>query len=114
MIRVFSLVFFITLAACSNNTKAPPPDILSKEKMVQYLIDLEITEAKITSLNLPPDTIKTFYDTIRKELFRKHNMTDSAYYKSLRYYLYDVKDMEDIYSAVVDSLSLRERLQNNK
>ena len=82
--------------------------------MIQYFIDLEITQAKINSLNLPPDTVKVFYDKIRQELFRKHNFSDSAYFKSLRYYLYDVKDMEDIFSAVVDSLSLRERLQTNK
>ena len=114
MIRVFSLAIFLTLAACAGDTKAPPANILSKEKMIQYFIDLEITEVKLNSLNLPPDTIQLFYDSIRKELFRKHNITDSVYYKSLRYYLYDVNSMEDIYSAVVDSLSLRERLQNTK
>jgi hypothetical protein len=114
MIRVFCLTFFLILAACANETKAPPADILTKEKMIDYLIDLQITEAKINSLGLPPDTVKSFYNTIRDELYKKHNISDSVYYKSLRYYLYDVKDMEDIYSAVVDSLSLRERLQKTK
>ncbi len=112
MFKLFYVFLFITLAGCISQTKPVPPGILPKEKMVEYLIDLQITESKITYLNLPQDTVRKFYSRIQKELLQKHHISDSAYYKSLSYYLYDVNGMEDIYSAVVDSLSLRERLKH--
>ncbi len=108
--KFFYTSIFITLVACSGQTQPPPKGILSKDQMIEYLIDLQITEAKIAALDLPEDTVKKFYGEIQQQLYRKHNITDSVYYKSLSYYLYTVKQMEDIYSAVVDSLSLRERL----
>ncbi len=108
--KFFYISIFILLLACSRKTQPPPEGILSKDRMIEYLIDLQITEAKINSLNLPEDTVKKFYGDIQRELFKRHNISDSTYYKSLSYYIYTVKEMDDIYSAVVDSLSLRERL----
>ena len=112
MIKLFYILFFLLLSGCISKSEQPPEGILSKEKMIAYLIDLQITEAKIATLNIPQDTVRVFYSQLQQDLFRKHNIADSSYYKSLSYYLYDVKEMEDIYAAVVDSLSLRERLQN--
>ena len=112
MIKLFYALFFLFLAGCISKSDTPPQGILSKEKMIEYLIDLQINEAKLSTLSLPQDTVKEFYDQLQHDLFRKHNIVDSVYYKSLAYYLYDVKEMEDIYGAVVDSLSLRERLHN--
>lgn len=112
MVKLFYIALFLMLAGCAEHPKKPPRGILSEEKMIAYLIDLQITEAKIATLNIPQDSVRTFYDQLQQDLFRKHHIADSDYFNSLSYYLYDVKGMEDIYSAVVDSLSLRERLHN--
>ena len=112
MKRVFYTAFFLLLPACISPDKKPPEGIMSKAQMVSYLIDMHIEEAKISTLRIPEDTVKKFYGKIQQELFRKHGVSDSIYFKSLSYYLYDVKSMDDIYAAVVDSLSLRERLHN--
>jgi hypothetical protein len=112
MIKLFYFVILLVLTGCISSSKKIPKGIMSEEQMVAYLIDLQLADAKISTLNLPEDSIMKFYDKLELELFKKHNITDSLYIKSVSYYLYDVKGMEDIYSAVVDSLSLRERLQN--
>jgi hypothetical protein len=112
MVKLFYFVILITLTGCIHTSKKIPEGIMSQKEMVAYLIDLQLVDAKIQSLNLPEDSIKKFYGKLEQELFKKHDITDSLYIKSVSYYLYDVKGMEEIYSAVVDSLSLRERLQN--
>jgi hypothetical protein len=112
MIKLFYISFLFIILGCSGNIKKLPEGIMTKDQMVAYLIDLQLTEAKIASLKLPEDTVKLFYDQVEKELYKRHHISDSTYLKSISYYLYDVKGIEEIYSAVVDSLSLRERLQN--
>lgn len=102
------LIFFFS---CIHTDK-PPADIMTKQEMINFLIDLHIVEAKINILSVPPDTVKKFFPEIQDNLFEKHHITDSVYYKSYQYYLTHVDEMEEIYSAVVDSLSIRERVLN--
>ena len=109
---IFYVAFFIFLSGCHNRHSKAPDGIMSQEEMVSFLIDLQLTEAKISTLRLPDDTVRLFYDEIKQELYRKHGIKDSIFVKSMSYYVNDVKGIEEIYSAVVDSLSLRERLQN--
>jgi hypothetical protein len=110
MNRLFYLAVLGVLAACVGRSEKPPPGIMSKEKMVEFLIDLQLTDSKINSLRIPDDTVWKFYDQVREGIYRKHNIDDSTFLKSMSYYIYTVKQMEEIYNAVVDSLSLRERL----
>jgi hypothetical protein len=112
MVKLFYFIIVLALAGCLSSSKKPPRGIMTQTQMVAYLIDFHLADAKISTLNLPEDSIKKFYGRMELELYKKHKINDSLYLKSLSYYLYDVKGMEDIYSAVVDSLSLRERLQN--
>jgi len=56
------------------------------------------------------DSVRVFFPEVEKRLFEKHDIDDSLYLISFNYYLENVELMEEIYTAVVDSLSLRERL----
>jgi hypothetical protein len=87
---------------------------MSKQQMVSFLIDLHLMEAKINVVRFPKDSTKAYFPRIEEALFEKHNITDSVYFKSYQYYLNDMFAMEEIYSAVVDSLSLRERISSKK
>jgi len=113
MKKTFLLLLIIVLINCVGKDK-PPEGIMSKQEMVSFLIDLHIMEAKITTVRFPNDSVKLFFPEIEQELFKKHNVSDSVYFKSYQYYLNNMFDMEEIYTAVVDSLSLRERVSNKK
>ena len=113
MKKLFLILITIALLGCVRKDK-PPEGIMSKQQMVSFLIDLHLMEAKMNAARIPRDSIKTFFPAIEEALFEKHNITDSVYYRSYQYYLNDMFDMEEIYSAVVDSLSLRERISSNK
>lgn len=92
----------------------PSENIMSQQEMVDFLIDLHIIEGKISISRIPNDSIKLFFQDIEDSLYKKHHVTDSIYKKSYQYYLENIDLMEEIYSAVVDSLSLRERITDNK
>ena len=83
---------------------------MTQQQMINFLIDLHIVEARLNATRLPPDSINLFFSDIEDSLFRKYNVTDSIYYKSYQYYLENIFEMEKIYEAVVDSLSIRERM----
>lgn len=107
------LVAFVSFAAC-NNANKPPEGILSKEKMVGILLDMHIAEAQVNTLSINRDSSRLIFHHYEQEIYEEHNVADSIYLASYNYYLGQVKDMDEIYSAVVDSLSLRERLLNTE
>ena len=113
MKKLFLILITIILFGCVRKDK-PPEGIMSKQQMVSFLIDLHLMEAKMNVTRFPKDSIKTFFPVVEEALFEKHNITDSVYFKSYQYYLNDMFEMEEIYSAVVDSLSLRERISSKK
>jgi len=113
MKKLFLLLSAIAIIGCVRKDK-PPEDIMSKQEMVSFLIDLHIMEAKMSVARFPHDSVEVFFPEIEKELFKKHNISDSIYFISYQYYLNNMFDMEEIYTAVVDSLSLRERISSKK
>lgn len=113
MKKLFLILIAFVVLGCVRKDK-PPDDIMTKEQMVSFLIDLHVMEGKIGQVRFPRDSIKVIFPQIEKELFKKHNISDSLYFKSYQYYLDNMFAMEEIYNAVVDSLSLRERISNKK
>jgi hypothetical protein len=109
MKKVIPLFFFLLLLGCVTENK-PPENIMTRQEMIDFLIDLHIVEAKISMSRIPYDSIKLFFPEVEDSLYRKHQISDTLYKKSYQYYLKNITLMEEIYSAVVDSLSLRERI----
>jgi len=107
--KVFLAGLILLLTGCIRDPK-PPEGLVPKEKMISYLIDLHLYETKASQLKMNKDTIRGFFPEVEQHLFEKHGIDDSLYLISFEYYLREVDQMQEIYTAVVDSLSLRERL----
>lgn len=104
------IVVFGGFLSCQSENETPA-GIVSKDKMISFLIDLHIAEARINDLSLRRDSAEAFFKQVEDSLYIKNGIPhDSIYQKSYEYYLRDVNGLDAIYSAVVDSLSLRERL----
>lgn len=111
MRKVFlAIVLATTMFACVNKQEKPK-GVLSQSEMVAFLIDMHIAEARVNDLSVRRDSAVYLFEVMEDSLFRKHGIAaDSIYLASYEYYLNNIGEMEKIYSAVVDSLSLRERL----
>ncbi len=78
--------------------------------MAVFLKDLYLLESKVKDLKLKKDSAKVIYDYYEKQLYAKHQMNDSIYRESFKYYVKDIDQLNDIYAIITDSLSLEERL----
>lgn len=110
MKKLFILIVFLSVFSCDKKDPAMPDDLLSKESMVNILINIHIAEAAISLKDLPSDSAQVLYKRKKQEIFKEHGVASSRFYKSYQYYISDIKGMDDIYAAVIDSLSLREAI----
>lgn len=109
--RVFLIMFSCILLSCDNDEVEEfvqkPKQLLSKDQMVSFLVDLHLTEAKITYAGIgKSDSTEQMFRNYEAYLFEKHNVKDSVYYQSYEYYLAHMEQLSEIYTAVVDSLSV--------
>ncbi|HSZ25826.1 MAG TPA: DUF4296 domain-containing protein [Cytophagaceae bacterium] len=105
---LFISILSILLFSCKEKPLVIPDNILTKDKMVGVLIDVHLLEAIISGKNISRDSSILLYSLYEKNLFRKHNITDSIYRKSFEFYSNQPDLINTIYLQVVDSLSLRE------
>lgn len=111
MRRVLILCFFcFGLIACDS--KNLPDHVLPEDKMVEVLIDIQLTEGIASSLPIPYDSSQVLYRLLEREIFLKHEVQDSVFTQSMIYYLqYPIK-MDAMYARVVDSLILKQANEN--
>ncbi len=105
-----SFLGIIILVAISCSFDRQPKSIMNEQEMINYLIDLHIAEAAVQNLRLKADSAMIVFAAKEKHLLKEHNVTDSIFIYSYNYYLNHPLMLEDIYAAVVDSISLRQSL----
>lgn len=104
------LFLIIMWLAVGCHRERLPEDVMSPEQMISYLIDLHIAEASVQNLRLRRDSAEVVFAAREKYLLKEHQITDSLFIRSYNYYLRHPDKLEEIYAAVVDSLSLRQSL----
>lgn len=100
------------LLSCEE--KKLPEGILSEDKMVTVLIDIHIAEGLVSTFPINYDSSRTMYPKLEKEVFRKHNVVDSVFHRSLEYYLANPRIIDRIYERAIDSLNVIEKSGNTK
>ena len=108
MKRLFQIIFLLMVIGCSSDQASIK--VMSEPQMVDFLIDLHLAEGGIQDLRLKKDSAAVVFAAQEKLLFKRHDITDSVFIKSYNYYLEHPGQLEKIYSAVIDSLSLRQVL----
>lgn len=111
------LVFISLFSSCYEQKRLSeePEDLLPPDKMISFLVDLHLAEAKMGYGGMrDADSLEIVFRNYEYHLFDKHNIKDSAYYHSYEYYLSNMDQLYEIYSSVVDSLSVLNSLEKNK
>lgn len=101
----------ITLAgvfSCSKKEKVPE-GILAKEEMVKTIQEVLLAEEKVNRLRLSTDSSKKVFTAMRGKVFEKTGVPDSVFNSSMSYYMDHPRELEQIYTALVDSLNLKEQ-----
>ncbi|RSK48863.1 DUF4296 domain-containing protein [Hymenobacter rigui] len=99
----------LLVTACQKPEEVPvPAQLIPRDKMVSLLVELHLLEARTDAAILPQDSARALFRQQQKDVYWRYEVTDSAFVQSYRYYAIHDKDLDEIYSTVVDSLSLRE------
>ena len=114
--QYFKLIFLSILLFLSSSCHkdAATQDLLSEDQMVHILIRIHLSEAKTSNSMLPSDSALIYYKSMEDSVFAKMGISKKSYTDSYVYYMKNIDQMDQIYSRVIDSLSLREALRNIK
>jgi hypothetical protein len=105
--RIYLLLAALAIAAsCAEKSGQ---DVLSKKEMVEIMEELYIAEEKVNHLTLSRDSAKKVFSVIEARIFKNAAINDTLFNKSFDYYMERPKEMELIYTALVDTLHLREQ-----
>ena len=106
--RFLPILFLVLILSCRSDSS--PQGILDESLMISILVEIQLTEGKVSSLPVSYDSSKVLYTLMEKDIFLKHGVTDSVFTTSMEYYLEDAEKMDRIYARVIDSLVV---LENN-
>jgi hypothetical protein len=96
--------------ACAPDKR--PQGVLSREDYAALLIEVYLTEARFSQLPITSDSTMRLYLAHEPELLEKFGLTDSTLTLTYEYYTNHPDELEKVYTAVVDTLSLREQKAN--
>lgn len=105
----YALIFVaIMLTSCSEKKVEVPADVLSTDKMIAVLTDVEIAEAARNQHDIVKDTIADFTTASAKFIFEKHKVNATDFQRSMDWYAAHPEMLNKIYEEVVNSLSKKQ------
>ena len=107
-------ILLFTLFACNEETEMIPDNVLSQEKMVSVMVDVQLVEAALIVNQLKGDEAKeaavNYYDSVMKQ----HNISREKFDMSFKYYAEHPGLMEEIYDEMLNELSKRQAEVENE
>ena len=110
--RKYFLALLVAFS-CSGDQVEKPANLMTKEQMVAFLIDSHLLEGNLQTIKIDRDSLAIIFNNREEELYEKHRIDSGQFMQSYHYYLHQVDDLSEIYDAVIDSLSLREKMLNS-
>ena len=111
--RAFPLVLSLLLSGlfsgCQTSEEVVPPQpLMPRPQIVSLLADLHTLEARVEAAGLSPDSARALYLQQQKAILWRREVSDSLFLQSYRYYASHGKDLDEIYSVVIDTLAMRQ------
>ena len=104
--KIIILLLSILLLACTTPKIEIPTEILSETEFTNMLKEIHLEEAAF-ELNKSKglENAKNILANSYQSIYKKHNIDDSTFSKSLEYYAKHPEILEEIYSAVLEQLT---------
>jgi hypothetical protein len=101
--RVIVLIGIVFVATACNKLKGPekPKNLISKNKMVNILIDAKLITSSSSKNKLIMRDSSLNLDTY---IYEKYNIDSLQFALSNNYYAFHIEDYEEIYTKTTDSL----------
>lgn len=100
----FALAMLVV--ACGNGEEKTPDNLISREKLIPLLADMQYTEAIIQLKNLSyTDSTKTVAYGHYKYVLEKHKVSSEDFKNTFSWYKNHPKQMSELYKDVLTQLS---------
>lgn len=103
----FLLAALLIVSGCTMDEK--PDGLLSQTEMVRAMTELYLAEQRVSTVGVSRDSTAQMFRYISPKIFSKLGTTDTIFRVSFEYYMEKPVLMEEIFTALIDSLNLREQ-----
>jgi hypothetical protein len=104
---IFLTTILLVVAGCQHEKR--PPGVLNKEEYARFLVSVYIAESKLNTYAITPDSAMKLFLPYEQALEKKFDTSDSVIQKTYQYYLAHPQELEQVYTAVIDTLNLMEQ-----
>lgn len=108
-IKIVWMAIFLACVATSCEKENKPQGVLTKEELVEFLVEMYVAEARMTGISIVTDSSKKLFRPFEEALLEKKGISDSVMNITYRYYVNHPVELEEVYDVVIDTLSLREQ-----
>ncbi len=108
-IKIVWMAIFLASVATSCEKENKPQGVLTKEELVEFLVEMYVAEARMTGISIVTDSSKKLFRPFEEALLEKKGISDSVMNITYRYYVNHPVELEEVYDVVIDTLSLREQ-----
>ncbi len=99
----------VVLNGCSTPKKELPKGVLTQPQLTAFLIEIYVAEGHLDPITMPKDSAIRLLIPQEEKLKAKFAISDSTLKATYQYYLENPKELELVYDALIDSLSLKEQ-----
>lgn len=107
MIKLTQIIFLGFFFVMSCQKPGSSDSLIEEEKFVQLLVEIYITEARLSNAQINRDSAIRLFVPYEDELFQKYQISEAQLKQTYRYYIDHPDEFGKIYDIVIDSLSLR-------
>ena len=104
----FILLLSFMFCSCKERKVEVPPGILSKDKMIDVLVDVHLAEAAPMNHGITTKELNGIMVGKYDDVMKKHTITFEQFKKSFDYYLQHPDQLDEIYQEVVNRLTALE------
>lgn len=104
---IAGMISIIGLGACQADKE--PEGVLSKEQLSALFVEFYLAEARLGKTTAVRDSALQLFLPFEDSFLKEKGVSDSVLRKTYTYYFNNPSKLEQIYDAVIDTLSLREQ-----
>jgi hypothetical protein len=113
ILGLLALTLFYT--SCNEDMSEKPPRLISRDKMVDILVDIHLSDAAFQSRRYSNEKLSAYTESdFYYSILKKHHLADSVFETSLIYYSSKPKEFEKIYTRVINQLTVLEQEESKK
>ena len=107
-ITLILISLLLVFSSCEPQVEEEPQNLIQKDKFKKITIELHLLENYTTYKYEAADSSKAAFNLLEQEIYKNYEVTEEIYRESYNYYLRNIKQMDEMYEDIVDSLSKME------